>query len=173
MKVVLIGYMGSGKSTIGKTLAKTLEYDFIDLDDYMIAKEKMTIPQIFGKKGELYFRKKEHQYLQELLELNRDVVIALGGGTPCYGSNMDLILDAEDTTSFYLKASIPALAERLFGEKKNRPLISHLDKMDDLKEYIGKHLFERGFYYSRSQFSIVVDAKTEKDIIEEMVFHLF
>jgi len=173
MKVILMGYMGSGKSTIGKILASSLNCTSIDLDDYIVEKEKLDIPEIFRTKGEIYFRKKELQYLKQILQSKSKLVVSLGGGTPCYGANMDIILNSEDSTSFYLKASINTLASRLFEGRANRPLISHLESIESLQEYIGKHLFERGYYYNQSQFTIDIDRKTEKDIVEEIVFSLF
>ena len=173
MKVILMGYMGSGKSTIGKRLASTLNYDSIDLDDYIIEREKMDIPEIFRTKGEIYFRKKEYECLKDVLGSKENLIVSLGGGTPCYGDNIKLIVNSEDVASFYLRASVDALANRLFELKANRPLISHLESMEDLKEYIAKHLFERGFYYNQSQFSIDIDHKTEKDIVEEIILTLF
>jgi shikimate kinase len=173
MKVVLMGYMGSGKSTIGKLLANTLNYTLIDLDDYIIAREKIDIPEIFKTKGEIYFRKKEHECLKEIMQLRENLIVSLGGGTPCYGANMNLIVNSEDAASFYLKASIDTLAKRLFEVKANRPLISHLESIENLKEYIGKHLFERAYYYNQAQFIIDIDNKSEKDIVEQIIFNLF
>ncbi len=173
MKVILMGYMGSGKSTIGKILADTLKCKFIDLDDYIIEKEKIDIPEIFRTKGEIYFRKIEHHCLKDVLQSKNNAVVSLGGGTPCYSANMDLILKTEDSISFYLRASLDTLANRLFEVKANRPLISHLESIENLKEYLGKHLFERSHYYNQSKFSIVIDSKTEKDIVEEIIFNLF
>ena len=126
MIVALMGYMGSGKSTIGKALATVLNYKFLDLDAYISEQERATIPELFDKKGEIYFRKKETQYLSDVLNSKSNIVLALGGGTPCYGTNLKLILDNDHVTSFYLKLSIQLLAERLFKERDSRPLISHL-----------------------------------------------
>ena len=88
MKIVLIGYMASGKSTIGKILAKELNLSFIDLDHYISDREQMSIPEIFNQKGEIYFRKIETKCLLEVLEKEQEFILSLGGGTPCYGNNM-------------------------------------------------------------------------------------
>ena len=93
MIVVLMGYMGSGKSTIGKELATLLKYNFLDLDDYISEKENATISDIFKDKGEIYFRKKETEYLKEIINSYNDIVLALGGGTPCYGNNLKILND--------------------------------------------------------------------------------
>lgn len=170
--IILIGYMGCGKSTIGQKLAEMLNFEFVDLDDYIQKKENLTIPQIFESKSEIYFRKREHFYLKELLGRN-SVVLSLGGGTPCYGSNMEYILKAEDAYSIYLKSSIPNLVQRLRHEKSQRPLIAHLKTDEELTEFIGKHLFERSFYYNQSNQTLLTDGKTIEAITEDIVARLF
>ena len=172
MIIVLLGYMGSGKSTIGKELATILNYSFSDLDDYISEKEKITVPKIFKTKGEIYFRKKETEYLNQLVNKKENIVLALGGGTPCYGKNMELLIDNKNVATFYLKLSIPLLAKRLFINKETRPLISHLKSEDELLEFIGKHLFERTFYYNQAQYAINTDHKTEQEVLETMLTHL-
>jgi shikimate kinase len=167
MKVVLIGYMGSGKTTVGRLLAEEINIEFIDLDDYIEARLNEKIARIFETKGELYFRKKESELLNEILDEDRDLVIALGGGTPCYGINMDTILDKTPLV-FYLKLSVASLIERLHKEKEDRPLIAHL-KDSDLPEFIGKHLFERGVYYSRANYTIVGDNKLPEEVKDEIL----
>ena len=167
MKVVLIGYMGSGKTTMGKLLAKELNFEFVDLDDYIETRLNEKIADLFATKGELYFRKKESELLNELLDDNRDLVIALGGGTPCYGVNMDTILQKTDLV-FYLKLSIASLIQRLHRQKDHRPLIAHL-KDEDLPEFIGKHIFERGVFYSRAHFTIIGDHKDAEVVKDEII----
>lgn len=173
MIVVLIGYMASGKSTLGRILADKLTYEFIDLDDYIENKEKLTISNIFKMKGEIYFRKMETYYLKELLDNKNNLVLSLGGGTPCYSQNMNVILKTNNVKSLYLKASIPTLIARLKNEKSTRPLIAHIETDDLLTEFIGKHLFERSHYYSQANLTVTTDNKLEKDIIEELIFKLF
>ena len=172
MNIVLIGYMGSGKSTIGKNLSKITNFEFTDLDDYIQQKEGLTISQIFKTKGEIYFRKKEHLYLHELLQKN-NIILSLGGGTPCYGVNMEAVLNAEHAHSIYLKSSIPNLVHRLNPEKSHRPLIAHLKTEEELTEFIGKHLFERSFYYNQCHQTLVTDGKSIDAITEEIVARLF
>lgn len=172
MSIVLIGYMGSGKSTIGKKLAEIVKFKLIDLDDYIQERENMSIPQLFESKGEIYFRKKEHLYLEEVLQ-QKDIILSLGGGTPCYGSNMDVILNTEGAQSVYLKSSIPNLVRRLTPEKSQRPLIAHLKTDEELTEFIGKHLFERSFYYNQSNHTIITDDKSIDVLAEEIVARLF
>ncbi|MFI0427858.1 shikimate kinase [Mariniflexile sp. HMF6888] len=173
MIVILIGYMASGKSTLGRILAKKLDYGFLDLDDYIEEKENSTISDIFKSKGEIHFRKLETHYLKELLSSKSKLVLSLGGGTPCYSNNMDIILKANNVKSIYLKASIPTLIARLKNEKSKRPLIAHIETDDLLAEFIGKHLFERSQFYSLAHVTITTDNKPENNIIEEVVLQLF
>ena len=91
MIVVLIGYMGSGKSSIGRKLSKKTGYTLVDLDDFIVEKEEASVKEIFESKGEIYFRQKEEEYLIELLQTKEDIILSLGGGTPCFGKNMDLV----------------------------------------------------------------------------------
>jgi shikimate kinase len=173
MIVILIGYMASGKSTIGRILAKKLSYDFIDLDDYIEVAEMKSINDIFKTSGEIYFRKKETQYLSEVITNKNNIVLALGGGTPCYGNNMETILNSKHVTSIYLKATIASIIERLENEKDKRPLISHLSTKSELSEFIGKHLFERMQFYSKAKYTIDTNNKNKDTIIEEIIFNLF
>jgi len=168
-----MGYMGSGKSVIGRLLSNTMSYEFIDLDDYIERSENMTIPELFERKGEVYFRKKEYEHLNQLVSSKNDFVLSLGGGTPCYGNNLDIIKNSKDNSSFYLKASVQTLFERLVSEKDNRPLIKHIDTKEGLIDYLSKHLFERNFYYNEADIIINVDGKSKQDVIEEIVLNLF
>lgn len=173
MIIILIGYMGSGKSTIGQKLSKIIGFDFIDLDSFIEKKEGMTISELFKSKSEIYFRKIESRYLKEVLQFKNNTVLALGGGTPCYGANMETILDHTNVKSVYLKASIPQLVERLEKEKSKRPLIAHLKSREELVEFIGKHLFERSFFYNQSHMIISVDNKTVDAVVASIVLELF
>ncbi len=172
MIVVLMGYMGSGKSTIGKDLAKVLHYEFIDLDDFISDKENTAITDLFNTKGEIYFRKKETQYLSEILNTKDSIVLALGGGTPCYGNNLSILLAHKNVVTFYLKLSILSLVERLKKEQDQRPLIKHITTIEDLQEFIGKHLFERAAYYNQAKHTITSDNKSRKDVLEAILMRL-
>jgi len=111
MKIVLLGYMASGKSSIGMKLANMLNVSFVDLDDLISEKEKLSIPAIFKTKGEIYFRKKEIDYLNEFLLQKDNFILAVGGGTPCYGNNMSIINN--HSKSIYLKSSIQSIINGL------------------------------------------------------------
>lgn len=168
MKIFLLGYMGSGKSYLGKLLAEKLKYDFIDMDKEIEKNEQSTISEIFQQKGEIYFRKIEKRTLEQLTRREDSAVISLGGGTPCYGNNMELVKETNHSASFYLKLSIANLADRLEKEKEHRPMISHLKDREKLVEFIGKHLFERSFYYNQSDHIIQCDSKSPEEIIVEI-----
>ncbi|MFT4803020.1 MAG: shikimate kinase [Psychroserpens sp.] len=172
MTLFLVGYMGSGKSVIGSKLADILKYNYLDLDGYIEEKEGATIKIIFKTKGEIYFRKLESSYLKELIGLN-NTVISLGGGTPCYGNNLNLILESENSLSIYLKASIKTLVGRLYQERYKRPLIAHLEDISALNEFIGKHIFERAPFYEQSSLSIKTDGLDINEVVDNLVLKLF
>jgi shikimate kinase len=166
MKIVLVGYMGSGKSIIGKLLSEKSSLEFIDLDSEIEKVEKKSIKSIFLEKGEIYFRKLEHQVFSELMQSNQNVIISTGGGTPCYANNHEY-LSQNGVISIYLKASVETLFGRLKNEKTKRPLLQ--DKTNqEMKEFIAIHLFERSYFYSKSTSTILVDDKTPTEIVQEI-----
>lgn len=173
MVVVLIGYMASGKSTLGKKLAKKLNFNFVDLDDFIENKEKLSVSEIFKTKGEIYFRKQETTYLNQLLQTKNNTVLSVGGGTPCYGNNMQLILNTNNVQSIYLQASLNKLVKKLYKKKSKRPLIAHIETKEALTEFVGKHLFERVQFYKQSTIEIATDNKTKKKIIKDITTALF
>ncbi|WP_203258565.1 shikimate kinase [Hyunsoonleella ulvae] len=173
MIIVLLGYMGSGKSSVGRILSKKLNYNLIDLDDYIEEKENATVKEIFKTKGEIYFRKKETEHLKDLLKLEDNTVLALGGGTPCFAGNMEAILASNNAVSIYLKGSLPFLSKKLFKKKAKRPLIAHIETEELMTEFIGKHLFERSQFYSQAEHHIITDDKTKPEIVEDIVLELF
>jgi len=173
MKIVLIGYMGSGKTVVGKQISQTLGYPFLDLDHLIETNEKMKISEIFSEKGEIYFRKKEIEALKETISTSEKMILSTGGGTPCYGDTMNYLNNNDDVVTIYLKANLNVLIDRLFKEKTNRPLIAHMQDKEQLNDFIRKHLFERAFYYNRASLVITVDEKTISDIMEEIILKLF
>lgn len=173
MKIVLIGYMGSGKSTVGKILAARLNYSFMDLDEQIELSENMPIPEIFKKKGEIYFRKLENKVLKNLLSNPGSFVLATGGGTPCYGNSLELMLNSPDTGVVYLKTSIPVLSERLFESRNRRPLLEHLESMEEMKNFIGIHLFERSHFYNQADFIIETKEIPPAEVAEIIIEKLF
>jgi shikimate kinase len=166
MKIIVLGYMASGKSTIGKAVSKKLDMNFIDLDVYISEREKRSIPEIFKVKGEIYFRKIEHTYLKELLHKDGDFVLSLGGGTPCYANNMEWIQSSK-AKSIYIQASIPTLVARLIKEKSTRPLVADLEN-EKITEFVAKHLFERRFFYEQAALTMNTENKTIQEIVLEI-----
>jgi shikimate kinase len=167
VKIVLVGYMAVGKSTIGEILAEKLKITFIDLDETIEKNENLSISDIFAIHGEIYFRKKEHLELKKWLENPNSLVIATGGGTPCYANN-HLMLNGEGITSIYLKASIAELYKRLLSERNKRPLVSDKSE-DELKEFIAKHLFDRSYFYHQATHNVLVDGKTSQTVAQEIL----
>ena len=166
-KIILLGYMGCGKSTIASRLSKRTGISFVDLDKRIEERTNLSINEIFEQKGELYFRKLEREIFIELLHSAETQIIGLGGGTPCYANNHEL-LKGEDVFSIYLKASVETLTNRLVSNRSKRPLISNKSE-DEIKEFIAKHLFERSFYYNQAQNVVPIDGKTKDETVEDIL----
>ena len=166
-KIILLGYMGCGKSTIANKLSKNIGIPFVDLDIKIEEKVNLSINAIFEKHGEIYFRKLEHEVFIELLNSPEQLIIGLGGGTPCYANNHEL-LKADNVVSIYLKASIETLFSRLSVNKSKRPLIANKSD-EEMKEFIAMHLFERSFYYNQAQYKVNVDDKTIDQVVLDIV----
>jgi shikimate kinase len=166
-KVVLIGYMGSGKSVIASQLAHKLNRTFVELDACIEKKCNLSVAAIFEKHGELYFRKLERTLFLELLQdTSNDFIISTGGGTPCYYNNHEL-LQGEGVVSIYLKASIATLTNRLEKDQAKRPLLANISS-NDLSEFIAKHLFDRNYYYNQATYTVSVDHKSVEEITNEI-----
>ncbi|SHH03741.1 shikimate kinase [Flagellimonas flava] len=166
MKVVLVGYMASGKSSVGRLLAKEIGLDFVDLDDYIEEQQRQSIKDIFQEKGEIFFRKLEHQMLEKVLTEKESLLLSTGGGTPCYGINMDTILKHSDH-SIYLQLPVATLVERIAKEKEERPLVKNLNN-EELPEFVGKHLFERRSFYARAKFTLDCYGKSIVELVAEV-----
>ncbi len=172
MKIYLIGYMGCGKSTLGKAVASKRQLKFIDFDSYLENREGQNIASIFEEKGEIYFRKKESLYLDELLADTEDAIVSLGGGTPCYGDSMERIKQAEGT-SVYINVPVTALAQRLWNERDHRPVLRHQDTPEKLEEFVRKHLFERSYYYNQADLIFKTEGQSPEESIEALEMLLF
>ncbi len=159
--ITLIGFMGSGKSTIAKYLAEKKGVQFTDLDTSIQDSEGVSIPSIFETKGEDAFRQIEADCLTEILK-NPNQIIALGGGTPCFNDNMDKI--KEQSTSIYLKVSPESLRDRLARSHNPRPLIKGLSE-DELLDYIRIKLKEREKYYLQADHVIESDQIMADDLL--------
>lgn len=169
--IILLGYMGSGKSSVGEFLCQNNKSSYCDLDDYIQKKEDMSISEIFQTRGEIYFRTIEHQYLKEILSEKTYDILSLGGGTPCYAGNINLI-KKQNLDSFYLKVDLETLTERLFSQKNQRPLIKAIESKAALKDFIRKHLFEREFYYRQAKHIINVSNLSVDEISSHILNYL-
>jgi len=148
--IYLIGFMGSGKTTLGKILAKHLNLDFIDLDLYIENKYNLSIHEIFDKYGEIYFRTIEHDTLKELSKFN-NTIISTGGGTPCYFNNISYMND--NGITIFFDEDIDVIYNRLVNDKNKRPLISNLSN-SEIYKYIESTLDLRKKYYNNCKFKI-------------------
>lgn len=161
-KVFLIGFMGCGKTTFGRKLAKQLEWDFIDLDDYIEANQKASIQEIFSSKGEAYFRGLESNALEEASKWEK-TVISTGGGTPCFNNNINFINNIG--LSIYIKLSPEVLKYRLKGGRSKRPLIANLSDAE-LLSFIKHKLAERSEDYSKSEIIFEYSVDREASFTE-------
>lgn len=143
--------MGCGKTTHGKKLAKSLGYNFIDLDELISQHENLSISKIFELKGEKEFRAIETHTIQNLINLSANMVIALGGGTPCYNNNLDLL--KKHGMVIYIQMTPNALYNRLIHAKEKRPLLKNKSETE-LLSYIEDLLQQREHYYRQADITI-------------------
>ena len=146
-RIFLIGFMGSGKSTLGSKLARRIGYHFIDMDQLIEETAEISIPAIFNEHGEEVFRKWEHDILLELCRREK-LVISTGGGAPCHSRMMDL-MNAHGTT-IYIQLSPEALKDRLIRSRTERPLIKGKTE-PELLDFITVLLEQREKFYNRAQ----------------------
>lgn len=151
-RIILVGYMGAGKTTVGKALAKALNLQFYDLDWYIESRQHKTVPQIFAERGEEGFRKIEHNMLHEVAEFE-DVVISCGGGTPCFFDNMDYMNAQGDV--IYLKAAPEVLYRHLLMGKTERPLLKGKSP-EELISFITEQLAKREPFYNKARHTLDV-----------------
>jgi shikimate kinase len=164
MIIFLIGFMGSGKTTLGKQLAAKLGYRFIDQDEVIEQKYQMTVSEIFAKHGEEEFRSAENEVLQELVK-RESCVIATGGGAPCFHNNMELMNGSGYT--IYIKVDPEILVQRLKASHSTRPLLK--DKSEaEMLEYTQQKLTERSPFYSRSKLILYSKNLTIDDILRAL-----
>jgi shikimate kinase len=171
MRIYLIGFMGSGKTTVGRLLAPKLVAKFptklpncvfVDLDHYIEQQQGLTVAEIFAKPGdeggEAYFRELERKYLNEVMTKFPNAVISTGGGTPCFNDNMERM--NADGVTVYLKYSPEMLARRLGTSRGVRPLLAGKSQ-EELLAYVKETLSEREVYYNQAN---VVVAEPSKDM---------
>ena len=162
MRIILSGYMGSGKTTVGKALSADLGMPFYDLDWYIEGRMRKTIPQIFTEKGEEGFRKVERNMLHEVAEFE-NVVISCGGGTPCFFDNMDYINQQGETV--YLKCTPDVLFKHLGMGKTVRPLLQNKTP-EEVKHFITQQLSERDAVYQKARHTVDVTLMDNYDKIK-------
>ncbi len=164
MNVFLVGYMGVGKTTIGKRLSTRLGLEFIDLDTFIGAMENRIVPEIITQNGEEHFREIERRYLR-IVSQKSNVLVSTGGGAPCFYDNMAQI--NKSGISIYLKMDEKSLAKRLIGAKQKRPLLKGKNETE-MVHFITNHLKERKPFYEQAQISFEA-LKTNAGALEELV----
>lgn len=164
-RIIILGYMGAGKTTLGRRLAMRLSLSFYDLDWYIESRMHKTIPQIFAESGEEGFRLIERNMLHEVAEFE-DVVVSCGGGTPCFFDNMEYLNSQGDT--IYLKASTEVLCRHLEMGRTERPLIKGKTP-EELQTYIGEQLDKRETYYMKAKHIFDVNILDDRSKIEKAV----
>lgn len=169
-KIILVGYMAAGKSTIAQVLSEKTGIKIADIDGLIEDKIGLSIAEIFEQEGEVFFRKTEHTIFKEILENDENLIISTGGGTPCYANN-HLLLTGKNVVSIYLQASIDVIIRRLKSLEKERPLVADKSE-DEMLEFVAKHLFERSYFYNQATFKIVVDNKSSEEITKEILLLL-
>lgn len=165
IRIILLGYMGAGKTTVGRILAKELGVQFYDLDWYIETRFCKKISEIFAQEGEEGFRKKERAMLHEVAEFE-NVVIALGGGAPCFFDNMEYLNQQGDT--IYLKGTPEVLYQHLQMAKGKRPLLEGKTK-EELKEYIQTSLENREPFYSQAKYIYNIRLMGSHDQVDDCV----
>ena len=169
-KIILCGYMGSGKTTTAKLLSKAAEIPYLDLDEIIEKETGKSVETIFAEDGEIKFRTLEHTTLKGLLEVDDEFVLGLGGGTPCYANN-HLLMQRDDVISIYLKTGITEIINRTQGQGRVRPLLANLTG-PALEEFIGQHLFERSYFYHHAKHVVATDGKTPELVANEIMSFL-
>ena len=154
--VILLGYMGSGKTSIGKKISKILKIKFYDLDKLIENKFNKTVNEIFCEQGEINFRKKERVLLENILNKKKIFVLSLGGGTPCYFDNMDYMVKKTGLTIF-LQPEIKQLSKKLYKKKAERPIIKDIRTEKKMIEFVSKHMMERIHDYNKAKYHLVYD----------------
>ena len=163
--VVIVGFPGAGKTTLGRNLAERLHLAFVDLDARVEERYHISVPHLFQKYGEPAFRKCEYETLIETLSMP-DVLIATGGGAPCFGDAMQQINAA--ATSIYLEQPEEVLFQRLRNSNKVRPLLQTLDD-DALREYIHRTLQEREPFYRQAKMTVKADNLDVEQLVNKIV----
>lgn len=164
MRIYLVGYMGSGKSTLGKELAARLNLSFLDMDQFIERKYLKTVAEIFSEEGERRFREKEQACLAEVSAME-NLVIATGGGVPCFFDNMDVMNNTGRCV--FLDVSPDELARRLMKGGDVRPLIREKSK-EDLVQTIEEMMRKRRPFYEKARYLVLGESITVDDIVRKI-----
>lgn len=167
-RIIIVGYMGAGKTTVGKVLAKDLGLQFYDLDWYIEGRMRKTVPQIFAERGESGFRTVERNMLHEVAEFE-DVVVSCGGGTPCFFDNMEYLNQQGDTV--YLKATPEVLYSHLKMGRVERPLLKN-KSAEEMQAFIKEQLSQRESYYLQAKHVLDVSLLDNYEKIKTTVSYL-
>ncbi len=162
MKIVLIGMMGSGKSTIGKRLASAIDANFLDMDALIEQREEKSISKIFDERGESYFRALEHLVAKEL-ELKDNIVVATGGGVVINPATMDALRN--NATVIYLHIPVDDIVKRLVGDT-TRPLLQNTSLKEKLEQV---YCDRKGLYKTYADVILTVDEKTPETVVNELI----
>ena len=162
--IILLGYMCAGKTTVGRAVAKKLGCTFYDLDWYIEERFHTKVARIFAEEGEARFRDLERRMLHAAAEFE-NVVLACGGGTPCFFDNMDYMNSVGHT--FYMKASVQTLCDHIGMSRGERPLLKGKSS-EELKEFVAAQLAEREPFYSQAQEIIDVNVLDSFDKIDHV-----
>ncbi len=167
-RIILIGYMGSGKTTLGKVLSKELNLPFFDLDWYIENRFCRTVSQLFAERGENGFRQIEREMLHEVAEFE-NVIIAAGGGTPCFFDNIQYMNSKAQTV--YLKASPEVLFRHLQSGRAKRPLLADMND-EEMKAFIVKSLEKRAPFYEQATYIYNTDLLENRKQIQHAIIQI-
>lgn len=164
--IFILGYMCSGKSTVGRKLAKQIGVQHIDLDDFIQDRFRKTISDMFANEGEAVFRSREKMMLAELADFE-DIVLSVGGGTPCFFDNMQLMNDKG--TTLFINMPAEMLLKRVKNASKKRPLLQNIQSDEDLLAQINAHLNDRMQYYSMADYTVTVELDEPIDSVIDKI----
>jgi len=167
MIIFLVGMTGCGKSTLGRELAEMMSFDFVDMDEEIIADQGMSIEQLFNRKGENYFRTLESNFLKLALFRDSNTIISTGGGVPCFNDNMKLIKSYKYAISIWLNVSPDEIGVRLFHtpNKENRPLVKGKSQ-EELIEFAKNKIEERTPFYAQAHYIASSDFLSSSDLLK-------
>lgn len=164
--IFILGYMCSGKSTVGRKLATQIGLQYIDLDSFIQDRFRKTVSDMFANEGEDVFRIRESKMLAELADFE-DIVLAVGGGTPCFFDNMQLM--NEKGTTIFINLAAEGLSKRVKKASKKRPLLQNIQSDDELLNKINEHLQERMRYYSMANYTVdIADDEPIDSVIDKI-----